>query len=447
MPNKPVLSLDTHLLASHVNDTDLSKLQPNINHVLESIEKKTCQGNNFLGWLDLPNKMQSQLEHIKTIAAEVRERSNVLVSIGIGGSYHGARAAIDFLSDPFLGNDKVIYLGHHIGTDYTMSLLDFLTNKQVYVNVISKSGTTTEPALVFRLLLDRLKGKYSDDELAQRIITTTDAGKGVMRQITDAAGYRSFIIDDDIGGRFSVLSPVGLFPIAVAGFDIEALLAGAQDMADYCLDNNDVLSNDVLKYAASRYVLYQKSKTVEILSSFEPAMQYMGEWWKQLYGESEGKDQKGIYPTSANLTTDLHSLGQFMQEGSRFLFETFLHLEKSRRTMNIPSVKGDVDGLNFIAGKTVDFVNQQAYQGTRYAHADGGLPNMTINLPKRDEYTLGALFYFFEFAVTVSGLLLGVNPFNQPGVEAYKQNMFALLGKSEYEERRAMLQKKIKGEE
>ncbi len=318
--------------------------------------------------------------------------------------------------------------------------------KNVYVNVVSKSGTTTEPALAFRLLLNALGKKYSGDELRRRIIATTDDDEGILRNMAQTLGYRSFIINDNIGGRFSVLSPAGLLPIAAAGYDIDALLAGARDMADMCRSESDVLANDALKYAAARFILYNKGKDVEIFSSFEPSAQYFAEWWKQLFGESEGKDGKGIYPTSANLTTDLHSLGQFMQEGTRTLFETFFTVGKTRTEVAIPAVDGDPDQLNFLQGKSVEHVNRQAYIATKFAHYDGDLPNMTVTAPGRDEYSLGQLFYFFEFAVAISGLLLGVNPFNQPGVEAYKQNMFALLDKPGYEEKKATLLKLIKGE-
>ncbi len=439
------LSLDIGLLKEYVTEADLAALQPEVTKVFNSLLDKTCAGSDFLGWIDLPWSIESQVERIQDVASEIHQADH-LISIGIGGSYLGARAAIDFLADPLLGNDKVIYFGHHIGSDYTDSLLKTVMDKNVYVNVISKSGTTTEPAVSFRLIVDALSKKYSQDELKQRIIATTDKSKGVLRGIADVKGYRSFIIEDDIGGRFSVLSPVGLIPIAAAGYDINALLHGAKDMAEMCKSENNVLTNVALTYAAARYTLYQKGKTVEVLSSFEPSAQYVAEWWKQLYGESEGKDQKGIYPTSANLTSDLHSLGQFMQEGTRFLFETFLTIGKSHTDITIPSVDGDADQLNFLAGKRVEWVNEQAYIGTKYAHFDGDLPNMTIQIAKRDEYHLGQLFYFFEFACAISGLLLGVNPFNQPGVEAYKQNMFALLGKEGYEDRKLALEQQIKGE-
>lgn len=446
MKNKESISLDISLLDHYVSECDLEELQPKIDRVRTSLFKKTCPGNEYLGWIELPFTIESEVERIKNVAAEIRDNADHLVSIGIGGSYLGARAAINFLADPFFGNDKVLYFGHQLGSDYAASLLEYAMQKNVYVNVISKSGTTTEPAVSFRLLREALGKKYSAAELQKRIIATTDKDEGVIRNITDAEGYRSFVLDDDIGGRFSILSPVGLLPIAAAGYDIEKLLAGAQDAAHRCKKEPSVLGNAALKYAAARYTLYNKGKDVEVFSSFEPSAKYLAEWWKQLYGESEGKDEKGIYPTSAALTTDLHSLGQFMQEGTRTLFETFLTIDETRNDVIIPSIDGDPDQLNFLSSKTLAFVNRQAYIGTKFAHYDGDLPNMTINAGRRDEYNLGQLFYFFEFAVAISGLLAGVNPFNQPGVEAYKENMFALLGKPGYEQRNAELQKLIKGE-
>lgn len=446
MTTRQKLVLDISLLDQVISREALRALQPRLDAVHSSLLNKTCAGNDFLGWVDLPWSIEEQLPRIKETAAEIRNNADHLLCIGIGGSYLGARAAIDFLADPFEGNSTVVFAGHHISADYSASLLKHLIQKQVYVNIISKSGTTTEPAVAFRLVTHALAQKYSTDELRKRIIATTDRSRGVLRGITDREGYRSFIIEDDIGGRFSIFSPVGLLPIAAAGYDIDALTAGARDMANLCKENIDVLENPVLTYAATRYLLYSQGKTVEILSSFEPPLTFIGEWWKQLFGESEGKEGKGIYPTSANLTTDLHSLGQYMQEGTRMLFETFIILAKTGRRLEIPYVEGDSDGLNFIAGKTLADVNHQAYLGTQYAHYDGGLPNMTLTLPERNEYYLGQLLYFFEFAVAVSGLLLGVNPFNQPGVEAYKNNMFALLGKPGFEALQKMLLATIKGE-
>ena len=442
---KNCIQLSIKLLDQYVSRSDLTGLQKNINSIHKSLWDKTCKGNDFLGWLTLPHDAEKQIRSIQNLAHEIKTHSDALVSIGIGGSYLGARAAIEFLSEPF-APQHVLFLGHHLSGDYTDALFSYIRDKDVYVNVISKSGGTTEPAVAFRLLRNELSRTLSDKELTRRIIATTDGSKGILHDIAQSRGYRTFVIPDDVGGRFSVLTPVGLLPIAAAGFDIEQLLKGAQDMADLCRQNRDVLENPALTYAAARYALYQKGKKVEALSAFEPFFQYAGEWWKQLFGESEGKEHKGIYPTSANLTTDLHSLGQYFQEGERFLFETFLTLDKTKSDTKIPEAEGDPDQLNFVAGQDLHAVNQKAYLGTKYAHYEGDLPNMTLTLPERNEYVLGQMFYFFEFAVAVSGLMLDVNPFNQPGVEAYKKNMFALLGKPGFEDRKQELEDKIKGQ-
>ncbi len=340
----------------------------------------------------------------------------------------------------------MLFFGHHISSDYAASLFSFLKDKDVYVNVISKSGGTTEPAVAFRLIRQELSQKYSDAELQKRIIATTDPEKGILHDLAKKEGYRRFVIPKDVGGRFSVLSDPGLLPIAAAGGDVQALLKGAQSMREMCEKNDNVLENPALSYAAARYLLYQQGKNVEVLSAFEPFFQYIGEWWKQLFGESEGKENKGIYPTAANMTTDLHSLGQYLQEGERMLFETFIHIDQTNADVTIPRIENDPDRLNFMADQSLSDVNEKAHLGTKYAHYDGGLPNMTISMPGRDEFSLGQLYYFFEFAVAVSGLLIDVNPFDQPGVEAYKQNMFALLGKPGFEEQKAKLDRKIKAE-
>ncbi|MDZ7315726.1 MAG: glucose-6-phosphate isomerase [candidate division KSB1 bacterium] len=439
------IKLNLSLLGPFVTEERLEALQPKLAQVHASLLNKTCAGADFLGWLDLPWKMESELERIKSLAQEIRSRADHLVCIGIGGSYLGTRAAVEFLCDPFLGNSFLLYAGQNLSADAHASLIDYILDKQVYLNVISKSGTTTEPAIAFRLISQALAKKYSVDELKKRIITTTDKRRGVLRKLSDQQEYRSFVIEDDIGGRFSVLSPVGLLPIAAAGYDVEALLAGARDMATLCRASADVSKNPAAAYAAARYLLHQEGKKVEVLSFFEPSLFFLGEWWKQLFGESEGKDHTGLFPATANLTTDLHSLGQYLQEGERILFESFMTVS-ARRTLTIPHFEDDGDGLNFVAGKSLDEVNEQAYLGTRFAHAEGNLPNLTISLARRDEYTLGALFYFFEFAVAMSGLLLGVNPFDQPGVEAYKKNMFALLGKPGFEEQKKLLLSKFFGE-
>jgi len=442
---KKDVSLDISLLEPHVTKDKLKDLQTKVSSIHKSLWNKTCKGNGFLGWLNLPTEAEKTFGDVKEVAEEIRHDADYLISIGIGGSYLGARATIDFLSDPFQ-KQNVLFLGHHISSDYAASLFSFLKDKDVYVNVISKSGGTTEPAVAFRLIRQELAKKYSDSELQKRIIATTDAKKGILHDFAEKEKYRRFVIPDDVGGRFSVLTPVGLLPIAAAGCDLQELLKGAKSMQDLCEKNDNVLDNPALTYATARYLLYQQGKNVEVLSAFEPFFQYVGEWWKQLFGESEGKENKGIYPTAANMTTDLHSLGQYLQEGERMLFETFVRLGQTYAEISIPHIEKDPDKLNFVAGQTLSDVNENAYLGTKYAHCDGGLPNMTINAPARNAFSLGQLYYFFEFAVAVSGLLMDVNPFNQPGVEAYKKNMSALLGKPGFEEQKAKLDKKIKGE-
>ncbi len=434
------LKLDIGLLKDHVTQKDLKALQSLIANVTQSIYDKTCAGNDFLGWVDLPDNVSlKEIEDIESIAQEIKDNADHVICIGIGGSYLGARATIDFLSEPLTTNNKVLYLGHNLSADYMNDLIDFIQNKKCYVNVISKSGTTTEPGVAFRILLDALKSGLSKAEFSRRVVATTDQSQGALRTMADAEGFRSFVIPDDVGGRFSVLTPVGLLPIAAAGYDVDALLAGAKDAAAFCRNNQDVLGNPVLTYAAARYLLYKSGKTIEVLSAFDPSLQYVGEWWKQLYGESEGKDGKGIFPASTVFTTDLHSMGQYIQDGERNLFETFLTIENMRTKIAVPKVEENLDGMNFLAGMDLSDVNYQAYRGTALAHAAGNVPNMNISLADRTEYTLGQLFYFFEFAVAVSGLLLEINPFDQPGVEAYKQNMFALLGKPGFEDRRKEL--------
>ncbi|HPG40215.1 MAG TPA: glucose-6-phosphate isomerase [bacterium] len=437
------IRVDIGLLKNYVDKKALLALQPEIDRVIKSIRNKTCAGNDFLGWLDLPFAGDSaELRNLDKVANEIRANADHLVCIGIGGSYLGARAAIDFLSSPFdklNRKNKIIYLGHQLSTDYVYDLLRMIKNKKVYINVISKSGTTTEPGVVFRIVLDYLKNKVDAKTLAERIIATTDAKKGALHDMAVAEKYRMFVIPDNVGGRFSVLTPVGLLPIAAAGFDTHALLEGAKSMAQLCRDNDNVLDNPALTYAAARYLLYNKNKEIEILSAFDPGVQYVGEWWKQLYGESEGKEGKGIFPASTIFTTDLHSMGQYIQEGERNLFETFVTVKKMKRKVTIPELAGNKDGMNYLAGMDLAQVNHQAYRGTALAHFAGDVPNMTITLPKKDEYYLGQLFFMFEYAVAVSGLLLGINPFNQPGVEAYKQNMFALLGKPGYEDLKKQL--------
>ncbi len=416
---------------------EIENLSCRIGEIHRSLENKDCLGNDFLGWLDLPiNTKASLIGDIQDAAKMIKKKSDVFVNLGIGGSYLGAKAAIEFIKPAFFNErkeekPKIYFAGHNLSADYLSDLMNLFKNKDIVVNVISKSGTTTETAVVFRLLKEYMDKKYGKNKVKDRIICTTDKEKGALRRFADKQGYKTFIIPDDVGGRFSVLTPVGLLPIACAGIDISELLKGARD-ARKKYNELDLNKNLAYKYAAIRYVLYKKGKEIEILSGFHPALHYIGEWWKQLFGESEGKDNKGIFPVSCDFSTDLHSMGQIIQEGKRNVFETFLTVKESSSNIKLPKFEEDIDGLNYLAGKEVDYINQKAYEGTARAHYEGGVPNMTIEITKRDAYCLGQLFYFFEKAVAVSGLLLGVNPFNQPGVEAYKKKMFELLGKPGY---------------
>ena len=415
------------------------------------LHEKTGLGNDFLGWVDLPkNYDKEEFARIKKAAKKIQSDSDVLVVIGIGGSYLGARAAIECLGHSFRNNltkeerktPEIYFAGNNISSTYLMDLLDVIKDKDVSLNVISKSGTTTEPAIAFRVLKEFLENKYGKEEAAKRIYATTDAKKGALKQVSDEEGYETFIIPDDVGGRFSVLTPVGLLPIAVAGIDIDAMMKGANDARlDYSV--SDLNKNDCYQYAAVRNILHRKGKDIELLVNYEPSLHFVSEWWKQLYGESEGKDQKGIFPASVDFSTDLHSMGQYVQDGKRILFETVLNVEKPRRVIELKSEEKDLDGLNYLSEKTMDFVNEKAFQGTLLAHTDGQVPNLLINIPTLDEYNFGYLVYFFEKACGISGYLLGVNPFNQPGVEAYKKNMFALLGKPGFEKEKEELEKRL----
>lgn len=415
------------------------------------IHEKTGLGNDFLGWVELPNNYdKEEFSRIKKAADKITSDSDVLLVIGIGGSYLGARAAIEMVSHSFRNNleredrksPQIYYVGNNISSTYMMDLLDVIKDKDVSINVISKSGTTTEPAIAFRIFKDFLEKKYGKEEASKRIYATTDAKKGALRQLANEEGYETFIIPDDVGGRFSVLTPVGLLPIACAGLDIDAMMKGAQD-ASQEFKVSDLKTNYSYQYAVVRNILHRKGKDVEMLVNYEPQLHYVAEWWKQLYGESEGKDNKGIFPASVDFSTDLHSMGQYIQEGKRILFETVLNVEKSKRNITIEEADVDLDGLNYLAGKTVDFVNKKAFEGTMLAHTDGQVPNLIINIPQLDEYNFGYLVYFFEKACALSGYLLGVNPFNQPGVEAYKKNMFALLGKPGFEKEKEELEKRL----
>ena len=420
---------------------EVDALQPYVDVAHQILHEKTGLGNDFLGWIDLPNAYdKEEFARIKKAAKKIQSDSDVLVVIGIGGSYLGARAAIESLGHCFRNNltkeerkyPEVYFAGNNISPTYLMDLLDIIKDKDVSLNVISKSGTTTEPAIAFRVLKEFLENKYGKEEAKKRIYATTDANRGALKQLATEEGYETFVIPDDVGGRFSVLTAVGLLPIAASGLDIDAMMKGANDARiNYSTSNLD--ENDCYQYAAVRNILHRKGKDIELLVNYEPNLHYVSEWWKQLYGESEGKDQKGIFPASVDFSTDLHSMGQYVQDGKRILFETVLNVENARRDIVLKSEENDLDGLNYLSEKTMNFVNQKAFQGTLLAHTDGQVPNLLINIPTLDEYNFGYLVYFFEKACGISGYLLGVNPFNQPGVEAYKKNMFALLGKPGFE--------------
>ncbi|MBQ7925371.1 MAG: glucose-6-phosphate isomerase [Lachnospiraceae bacterium] len=412
---------------------------------------KTGAGNDFLGWIDLPvDYDKEEFARIKEAAKQIQSDSEVLLVIGIGGSYLGARAAIEFLGHSFFNvvdksirkAPEIYFCGNSISSTYLKHLMDVIGDRDFSINMISKSGTTTEPAIAFRVFKAKLEEKYGKEGAAKRIYATTDKARGSLKNLADEEGYQTFVVPDDVGGRFSVLTAVGLLPIAVSGADIDKLMEGAASGRKRALEN-DFENNDALQYAALRNILLRKGKTVEILANYEPAVHYVSEWWKQLYGESEGKDQKGLFPASVDLTTDLHSMGQFIQDGARIMFETVINIETSKEEIIIGTEPVDLDGLNYLAGKSVDFVNKSAMNGTVLAHTDGQVPNFLINVPEVNEFYLGELFYFFEFACGVSGYLLGVNPFNQPGVESYKKNMFALLGKPGFEAQREELLKRL----
>ena len=412
---------------------------------------RTGAGNDFLGWIDLPvDYDKEEFERILKAAEKIKGDSDVLLVIGIGGSYLGARAAIEFLRHSFYNNiskearktPEIYFVGNSISSTYLHDLIEVIGDRDFSVNIISKSGTTTEPAIAFRIFKEMLEKKYGKEEAAKRIYATTDKARGALKNLATEEGYESFVVPDDVGGRFSVLTAVGLLPIAASGADITKLMEGAASGRKAALEL-PFEENDALQYAAVRNILHAKGKAVEVLANYEPSLHYVSEWWKQLYGESEGKDQKGIFPASVDLTTDLHSMGQFIQDGSRIMYETVLNVEKSREEVIIGEEPVDLDGLNYLAGKTVDFVNKSAMNGTVLAHTDGNVPNLMVNIPEQNEFYLGELFYFFEFACGVSGYILGVNPFNQPGVEAYKKNMFALLGKPGYEKEREELMKRL----
>ncbi|GEN54247.1 glucose-6-phosphate isomerase [Halobacillus faecis] len=431
---------------------ELEYMQGAVSLAHQSLHEKTGAGNDFLGWLDLPEDYdKEEFARIKKSAEKIKSDSDVLLVIGIGGSYLGARAALEMLNHSFYNalssedrkTPQVFFVGNSISAPYMNELFDVLKNKDVSINVISKSGTTTEPAIAFRIFRKFLEEKYGVEEARKRIYATTDKEKGALKTLASEQGYESFVVPDDVGGRYSVLTAVGLLPIAASGIDIDEMMKGAQ-AAQSELSTDKLSENPAYQYAAVRNVLYNKGKTIEMLVNYEPSLQYFAEWWKQLFGESEGKDQKGIFPASANFSTDLHSLGQYVQEGRRDLFETVLNVETPSSDITIEEDSQNLDGLNYLAGGTVDEVNEKAYLGTMLAHTDGDVPNLILHLPKRDAYTFGYLVYFFEKACAISGYLLGVNPFDQPGVEAYKVNMFALLGKPGFEKEKEELEKRLK---
>jgi len=417
----------------------------------DKLVAKTGAGNDFLGWIDLPvDYDKEEFARIKEAAQKIQGDSEVLLVIGIGGSYLGARAAIDFLRHNFYNSvsqkvrktPEIYYVGNNISTTYLLDLMEVIGDRDFSVNMISKSGTTTEPAIAFRVFKEILEEKYGKEEAGKRIYATTDKARGALKNLASEEGYATFVVPDDVGGRFSVLTAVGLLPIAVSGADIDKLMEGAAAGRKAALEA-PFEENDALLYAAARNILHRKGKAIEILANYEPSLQYMSEWWKQLYGESEGKDQKGIFPASVNLTADLHSMGQFIQDGSRNLFETVLNVEQPKGKILIGEEPVDLDGLNYLAGESVDFINKSAMNGTILAHTDGKVPNLLVNIAQQDECSLGELFYFFEFGCGVSGYVQGVNPFDQPGVESYKRNMFALLGKPGFEEEREALLKRL----
>ena len=445
------VSFDYSKAGEFIQDNEVAVMKKKVEVAKETLVGKSGAGNDFLGWIDLPvDYDKAEFARIKQAAKRIQDDSDVLLVIGIGGSYLGARAAIEFLRHDFYNainaderkTPEIYFVGNNISSAYISGLIDVIGERDFSINMISKSGTTTEPAIAFRVFKEILEDKYGKEEANKRIYATTDKEKGALKNLATEVGYESFVVPDDVGGRFSVLTAVGLLPIAVSGADIDKLMEGAAAGREVAL-NQSFEENDAMQYATIRNILHEQGKSVEILANYEPSVHYVSEWWKQLYGESEGKDQKGIFPASVDLTADLHSMGQFIQDGARILFETIINVEKSPKEIILKEEAVDLDGLNYLAGKTVDFVNKNAMNGTILAHTDGGVPNLIINIPERNEYYLGQLFYFFEFACGVSGYILDVNPFNQPGVESYKKNMFALLGKAGFEKEREELLKRL----
>lgn len=431
------LKFDYSRASAFISDREYGCYREFVKKAHEMLHSKTGQGSEFTGWINLPEKYdRSEFERIKAASEKIKSESEAFVVIGIGGSYLGARAATEMLTHSFnnkLSKDRrkgpeVYFAGNNLSSAYIEDLFDILEGRDISVNVISKSGATTEPAIAFRFFKKYMEQKYGKEKAAKRIYATTDKSKGALLKLAREEGYETFTIPDDVGGRYSVLTPAGLLPIAVAGLDIEKIMDGAEDACKF-YENPELMENDCYKYAVARNILYGKNKIIEILVSYEPALHYFAEWWKQLFGESEGKDKKGIFPASVDFTTDLHSLGQYIQDGIRNIFETVVNVENSKRTLKIDKEDVDLDGLNYLAGKSVDYVNKMAMEGTIKAHTDGGVPNLVLNVPELTEYYFGNMVYFFEKACAISGYLLGVNPFDQPGVEQYKKNMFELLGK------------------
>lgn len=445
------VTFDYSKAAGFIAADELSYMKSAVMGAKDVLTGKSGAGNDFLGWIDLPvDYDKEEFARIKEAAKKIQSDSDVLLVIGIGGSYLGARAAIEFLSHSFYNilpkgerkTPEIYFVGNSISSKYIKDLQDVLKGKDFSINIISKSGTTTEPAIAFRVFKELLIEKYGREEANKRIYATTDKARGALKSLATEEGYESFVVPDDVGGRFSVLTAVGLLPIAVSGADIDKLMEGAASGREKAL-NAPYEENPALLYAAVRNILLRKGKQVEIVANYEPSLHYVSEWWKQLYGESEGKDQKGILPHAVDLTTDLHSMGQFIQDGARIMFETVLNVEDSQAEVLLKEEAVDTDGMNYLAGKSVDFVNKSAMNGTILAHTDGNVPNLVVNIPEQNAFYLGQLFYFFEFACGISGYLLGVNPFNQPGVESYKKNMFALLGKPGYESEREKLLKRL----
>ena len=444
-------TFDYSKTAGFISAEEVKNMKAGVECAKEVLTSRTGAGNDFLGWIDLPvDYDKDEFARIKKAAAKIQSDSDVLLVIGIGGSYLGARAAIEFLTHSFYNvldkgtrkTPQIFFVGNSISSKYIKDLQDVVRDKDFSINIISKSGTTTEPAIAFRVFKEMLIEKYGKEEANKRIYATTDKAKGALKNLANQEGYESFVVPDDVGGRFSVLTAVGLLPIAVSGADIDKLMEGAASGRKKALET-PYEENPALLYASIRNILLRKGKHVEIVANYEPSLHYVSEWWKQLFGESEGKDQKGIFPAAVDLTTDLHSMGQFIQDGARIMFETVINVEESPEEVVLKEEEIDTDGMNYLAGKNVDFVNKSAMNGTILAHTDGQVPNLKVNVPEQNEFYLGELFYFFEFACGISGYLLGVNPFNQPGVESYKRNMFALLGKPGYEKEREELMKRL----